>query len=81
MIHPETGEMLETPDEIAAALEALEERMRPLYRVRAMLREEFAELTETAAMPRPRDRTTTQEKVARCPRCGGRIKSEEAPLQ
>jgi hypothetical protein len=68
--------MLSTPEEIGAALEELEERMRPLYRARAMLREEFAELTEPAMMPRPRERTSTQEKVARCPRCGGRVENE-----
>lgn len=71
--HPETGEALETVEEIKAALSALEERMAPLYRVRRLLREEYAELTETADMPAARYRTEKQERVARCPRCGGRM--------
>lgn len=74
--HPETGEPLESHKEFMAALAEIEERMAPLYRVRRQIREAAAEAFPSPAMPPPRLRTPTQEKVARCPRCGGRINDE-----
>jgi hypothetical protein len=67
--HPETGEVLATVEDWQAALRALEERMAPLFRVRRTLREEYAERFEPV-LPAARYRSPTQEKVARCPRCG-----------
>lgn len=79
-VHPETGEVLATEEEWRAALAAVEEQLAPLYRLRRDLREAHAERFEPAAMPSSRTaRTETQEKVTRCPRCGGPLKSEEPP--
>ena len=78
-VHPETGEILATEEDWRAALSAVEERLAPIYRVRRSLREEYASRFEAAALPARRNRTDTQERVARCPRCGGRLESEEAP--
>ena len=78
-VHPETGEVLASEEDWRAALAAVEEQLAPVFRVRRALREAYAERFETAAMPeRRRDRTDTQEKVARCPRCSGRLESEGA---
>lgn len=78
MIHPETGEVLETQKQYMAALAEIEERMAPLYRVRRQIRDAATEKFETADMPKQRRyRTETQEKVARCPRCGTRLALEE----
>jgi len=76
--HPETGELLATAEQWQAALRALEERMAPDFRLRRTLREEYAARFESV-LPTPRYRSPTQEKVARCPRCGGVLESEEAP--
>lgn len=74
VLHPETGREVHTHEEFLEALTWIEERMTPLYRVRARLREEMAERYPPAPRPaRRRDRTDTQEKVERCPRCGGKI--------
>jgi hypothetical protein len=67
--HPETGELLATAEEWQAALRALEERLAPLFRVRRVLREAYGSRFEPV-LPAPRHRSPTQEKVARCPRCG-----------
>ena len=75
-VHPETGEVLETEAEWKAALNALEEKLAPIYRVRRTLREQYAERFPPPEQPAPRYRTPTQEKVARCPRCGGRLETE-----
>ena len=72
-LHPETGLPLSTHEEFMAALAEIEERMAPLYRVRRLVREAAAEAYPPPRMPAPRSRTATQEKVARCPRCGGRL--------
>lgn len=77
-IHPETGELLATDEEWRAALTAVEERLAPIYRVRRSLREEYASRFEAAALPGRRGRTETQEKVARCPRCGSRESENKA---
>jgi len=67
--HPETGELLSTAEQWQAALRTLEERLAPHFRVRRQLREAYAERFEPV-LPAPRYRSPTQEKVARCPRCG-----------
>lgn len=71
-IHPETGEVLATSEQWQAALSAVEEKLAPLYRVRRALREEYAERFEPV-LPAPRYRSQVQDRVARCPRCGGVI--------
>lgn len=71
-IHPETGEVLATAEEWQAALAAVEEKLAPLYRVRRSLREEYAERFEPV-LPEARYRSQVQDRVARCPRCGGVI--------
>ena len=76
-VHPETGEVLASQEDWLAALAAVEERLAPLYRVRRALRFEYTERFEPAEMPPRRARTETQEKVARCPRCGGRLEKDE----
>ena len=70
--HPETGELLATAEQWQAALRALEERLAPHFRVRRVLREAYAERFEPV-LPAPRYRSPTQEKVARCPRCGEKL--------
>lgn len=79
-IHPETGELLATEEEWAAAVKAAEDKLGAFYReVIYPLRNGQAERFPAADRPaRRRDRTDTQEKVERCPRCGTRIE-EEAP--
>jgi hypothetical protein len=75
--HPETGELLETREQFLSALRAQEEKLSEIYRTLWPLRDGYAERFEAGEMPRPRHRTATQEKVARCPRCGGRLENEE----
>jgi hypothetical protein len=70
---------VETQAEFQKALAEIEGRMAPLYRERRALREQYVEKFDPPDMPRARYRTPTQERVARCPRCGGRLESEEAP--
>lgn len=70
--HPETGEVLSTKDEFLAALNEIELRMSPMWIVRRKLREAYAERFEPT-LPSPVYRTVTQDKVARCPRCGSRL--------
>jgi len=74
--HPETGEILRTHSEFLDAIQEIEERLAPLYGVRRALRKEMAERFPPPEMPRPRERTATQDKVARCPRCGGRVEDD-----
>ncbi|HSC05467.1 MAG TPA: hypothetical protein VLD59_01420 [Steroidobacteraceae bacterium] len=69
-VHPETGEVLATEQEWRAALEVLEERLTPIYRELRPLRAAYAERFPGPELPRRRYRTETQERVARCPRCG-----------
>lgn len=64
-------------DEIKAALDEAEAELQEAYRKVWPLREAYAEAVPAAALPRPRNRTATQEKVARCPRCGGQYRLEE----
>lgn len=79
--HPETGEALASETDFRGALDELTERMAPLWRVRNLIREEWASRFPTAAMPsRRRDRTDTQERVYLCPRCGlAKVLNEEGP--
>ena len=67
--HPETGEVLTTKEEFQDALTQIELRMSPMWVVRRKLREAYAERFEPT-LPSPVYRTVTQDKVARCPRCG-----------
>lgn len=75
MIHPETGQLLETHDEIVSAIARIEERFAPLYRMRRALQEGLTEFE--AVLPPARARTPTQDRVARCPRCGVKLEKEE----
>lgn len=75
--HPETGAPLVEQEDFQVALLDLEERMAPLYRARGALRREAAARFQIE-MPHKRNRTLTQDLVARCPRCGGQIKEEAA---
>lgn len=61
---------MESREEFQAALSDVEERLAPLYRVRWKLRDAYTERYEGPELPRARDRSPTQEKVSRCPRCG-----------
>jgi uncharacterized protein with PIN domain len=78
-VHPETGEVLASEEEWRAALAAVEERLGLTYRALWKLREYTEHFAPVAAdMPaQRRNRTETQEKVARCPRCGGRLEKDE----
>lgn len=62
--------------EIKAALDEAEAELQAVYRKVWPLREAYAEAVPPAELPRPRYRSLTQEKVARCPRCGGRLNAE-----
>lgn len=70
--HPETGELLEAEAQFRAALEEINERLSPLWRVQRAIREAWAERFDPAEMPGRRYRTEKQERVTRCPRCGGK---------
>lgn len=72
--HPETGEILETRDQFQDALTEIELRMSPMWIVRRQIREAYAERFDPT-LPSPVYRTVTQEKVARCPRCGSRLQA------
>jgi hypothetical protein len=76
--HPETGELLESREDFMTALAKIEERLAPHFRVRRTLREAYAERFESV-LPAPRYRSPTQEKVARCPRCGHELALPEEP--
>lgn len=75
--HPETGELLDSREDFEAALEELDTRLSAIYRVLRPIRVAWADRFEAAEQPAARYRTQTQEKVARCPRCGGRLENEE----
>jgi hypothetical protein len=77
-VHPETGVIMETREEFLAALKDIDARMAPLWAERRVLRNALADRFPPPEMPRPRERTATQEKVARCPRCGNALEREEA---
>lgn len=70
--HPETGELLETKDQFVDAMNEIELRLSPMWIVRKKIREAFAERFDPY-LPAKRNRTDKQDKVARCPRCGGDV--------
>lgn len=76
--HPETGELLDSREDFERALAAIDERLSEIYRLRRPIRREWAVRFEPPEQPAPRYRTLTQEKLARCPRCGERLESEGA---
>ncbi len=61
--------------EYRSQLNRLEEQLTVVYRERRKLQELFAD-DHPPVLPPPRYRTDHQAKVARCPRCGGRLDSE-----
>lgn len=68
-VHPETGEVLSTQAELHDALIEINDRMEPLFRIRRVIREAYAERFE-AVLP-PWDRMTDkQQRIYLCPRCG-----------
>lgn len=69
---PDRGDL----EDLELALSELEEHMSPLFTKRRALRERIAELRPPAELPPPRYRTQTQERVARCPRCGERFEDQ-----
>ncbi len=69
-IHPETGEVLEAQHDFLKALDEITERMIPLWKIRSRIREAHAERFEAPLPSDRRNRTQTQERVHRCPRCG-----------
>lgn len=79
VLHPETGREVHTHEDFIEAIDWVERRLAPLYKVRRHLREEMAERYPPPELPRRRERTDVQERVARCPRCGGRLESEGPP--
>jgi hypothetical protein len=69
-VHPETGVLITTEQEWRAAFDELEERLKPLYRLRRQLAVEHAVRFEPT-LPERRAQSDAQQRVARCPRCGG----------
>ena len=67
------------PEKIRAALEEAEAELHECYRKVWPLREALAEVTPPAALPSRRNRTDKQALIARCPRCGTRLKEEGPP--
>ena len=78
-IHPETGEVLCSQEEWRAALAEVESRLGPIYRLRDVLLTEHGIRFPAPELPPRTGRTETQERVARCPRCGMKLESEEPP--
>ena len=78
VLHPETGREVQTHEEFLEAINWVEGRLAPLYKVRRHLREEMAERYPPPELPEPRYRSDKQTAVSRCPRCGGRLESEGA---
>lgn len=79
LAHPTTGELLD-PDDVNALRAALfdtETELGKLYRARRPLLERLGE--EPYRVPRATHRTPTQERIVRCPRCGGKLTDEAAP--
>lgn len=63
------GQLEHVEGNISAFLDGLGE----LYGARNVLRARIARLRPTPKLPKPRNRTATQEKVSRCPRCSGSL--------
>ncbi len=74
IINPLTGEVLDDDLQTLAQAEIWVDRylrsQSRHYRFRGDLRKRIAELRGPAELPRRRDRTDKQMKVAECPRCG-----------
>jgi hypothetical protein len=68
--------MLTTKEEFLAALVEEEERLSPIYHTVWALRDAMTERFRAAELPARVNRTATQEKVSRCPRCGSRLEEE-----
>ena len=68
-------------EDIKTALDAAEKELQDCYRKVWPLREAYAESFPPAELPPPRYRTAKQEKVARCPRCGGSIQEREESMK
>jgi hypothetical protein len=62
-----------TEQELQAKLDRIAEQLGKLYRERDPILEQLAELRGAYELPKPRYRTDTQAKVARCPRCSGKL--------
>ena len=54
-------------------LDELEEQLSDLYRRRRQLTAAYADDHPAVLPARVRDRSEVQQRVARCPRCGGRL--------
>ena len=59
-------------------LNALEEQLSDLYRRRRALTEAFADEHPPVLPARIRNRSETQMRIARCPRCSMRLDSDES---
>jgi hypothetical protein len=59
-------------DEYRQQIADLDEKIGDLYRERRRVQERFAR-DYPLVLPEPRLRTPTQQRVARCPRCGERL--------
>lgn len=55
------------------ALNDIEQQLGKLYRQRDPILQALAELRGPAVLPKPRNRTATQQAISRCPRCGGKL--------
>ena len=58
-------------------LNVLEEQLSAVYKERRRLLEEFADGHDPILPPR-RFQSDVQQRIARCPRCGGKLLSEES---
>lgn len=75
--HPLTGEVLETEAEFSEAIREMEQALAPSRNAYYDLIRARSERFEAWMPMKRRHRTETQEKVTRCPRCGGRIDDAE----
>jgi hypothetical protein len=81
LANPRTGELAtpETTVEDLRMWEAmLDDMIGPLWRAREELRKAIADRTDPPALPRPKWRTDTQNKVFRCPKCREKYDIREA---
>lgn len=62
-------------DDYRQQLAALDEELAAVYRRRRAVQERFADEYPVVLLRASR-RTETQQKIARCPRCGGKIPNE-----
>ncbi len=64
-----------TEAEYREKLNAIEEQLSAVYANRRRLTEAYAD-EHPAVLPPPTRRSEVQQRIARCPRCGGRLDSE-----